>query len=525
MMENPKGFHHDDLLERAVEAVLRDPIPGDLSQEQVAQLVAVVRQAADRPYAVTLMQRIRNMKRLAKIAVAATVVAAIGFLLCWFAIGGSGNIAFAKVADALDSLRSATFDMTSEGKGEKGQPSAKATGKGYFLAPSHERIETSVEIGNDPAVKAAAEAARRMSLKSHPGDSKAAKAAAEAAAKSTARAVALMPKTKMTQLMIVDGQTGKSIMLTPNMKLAMTMDLKKMRENMKKSGKVVPPDLFEMVRRLAREGSSGTGEQPERLGNKEIDGRDAVGFRVHVGGMDLTIWAYPKTAYPIRIEGGAEMLGDVHIVMNNFRYDVALDPSLFSLEPPAGYSTIATDVTMPVETDLLSTLRMIAEHNKDVFPAKLGMNQEVMKALMAGLDMMPDKSTQEKLEAEMKKIEAKYGGKEKLRAKYGAQLPPEIMAEFMKATTAITQEGMQERMLKQMPIMQKRQRGLTFYQTLTAENDPHYAGGDVKLGTPDRPILWYKPTGAQKYRVIYADLSVKELAPDDVKKLSDAKPK
>ena len=171
MMENPKDFHHDDLLERAVDAVLRDPIPGDLSQEQVAQLVAVVREAAERPYPVTLMQRIRNMKRLAKIAVAATVVAAIGFLLCWFTIGGSGNIAFADVAEALDSLRSATFDLCNlKATEHNGQSTTAATGKGYFLAPSHERIETSVDMSYDPAVKAAAEAARRMSLKFHPGD-------------------------------------------------------------------------------------------------------------------------------------------------------------------------------------------------------------------------------------------------------------------------------------------------------------------------------------------------------------------
>ena len=76
-----------------------------------------------------------------------------------------------------------------------------------------------------------------------------------------------------------------------------------------------------------------------------------------------------------------------------------------------------------------------------------------------------------------------------------------------------------------MPLRQKQMRGVTFYMMLKPENDPHYVGGGVTLGTPDRPILWYKPTGAEKYRVIYADLSVKELAPDDVKKLPEAKPK
>ena len=56
-----------------------------------------------------------------------------------------------------------------------------------------------------------------------------------------------------------------------------------------------------------------------------------------------------------------------------------------------------------------------------------------------------------------------------------------------------------------------------FYGMLTPENDSHYVGGGVKLGTPDRPIFWYKPTGADKYRVIYADLSVKEAAPAEIK--------
>ena len=90
----------------------------------------------------TLVERIGNMKRIARIAVAATVLAAIGISVSWIVIqGGSGNMAFARVADALDSLRSATYDVTSESKGKDGQPCGRATGKGFFLAPSHQRIE------------------------------------------------------------------------------------------------------------------------------------------------------------------------------------------------------------------------------------------------------------------------------------------------------------------------------------------------------------------------------------------------
>ena len=140
-----------------------------------------------------------------------------------------------------------------------------------------------------------------------------------------------------------------------------------------------------------------------------------------------------------------------------------------------------------------------------------------------------DKLTGEKIEAEMNKVAAKYGGKDKLRAKYGKDIPPAIMAEIMKATMPLiqeqTQKQMQEQMQKQMPLMQKRMRGITFYAMLKPENDPHYVGGGVKLGTPNRPILWYKPSGGSKYRVIYADLSVKDMTPEDVKTLPEAKQK
>jgi integrase len=185
------------------------------------------------------------------------------------------------------------------------------------------------------------------------------------------------------------------------------------------------------------------------------------------------------------------------------------------------YSTQAMDMTIPVEEDLLSALRTIAEHGKGLFPAKLGMNKEFMEAAMAGGSPEMDKLAGEKIEAEMNKVAAKYGGKDKLRAKYGKDIPPAIMAEIMKATTPLIQEQTQ----KQMPLMQKRMRGITFYMMLKPENDSHYVGGGVKLGTPDCPILWYKPTGADKYRVIYADLSVKDMMPDDVKKLPEAKAK
>jgi hypothetical protein len=59
--------------------------------------------------------------------------------------------------------------------------------------------------------------------------------------------------------------------------------------------------------------------------------------------------------------------------------------------------------------------------------------------------------------------------------------------------------------------------------SLTPENDWHYAGKDVKLDTPDQPIFWYKPHKAStSYQVLYANLSVKEVAPEEVPKASQS---
>jgi hypothetical protein len=42
-------------------------------------------------------------------------------------------------------------------------------------------------------------------------------------------------------------------------------------------------------------------------------------------------------------------------------------------------------------------------------------------------------------------------------------------------------------------------------------DDLHYAGKDVKLGEPNRPILWFDQKDGQRSMVFYADLSFKEV--------------
>ena len=62
-------------------------------------------------------------------------------------------------------------------------------------------------------------------------------------------------------------------------------------------------------------------------------------------------------------------------------------------------------------------------------------------------------------------------------------------------------------------------KGMLFHQMLDNGGcDWKYAGAGVKLGDASKPVFWYQPQGSATYRVIYGDLSVKDVAPEDLPK-------
>jgi outer membrane lipoprotein-sorting protein len=398
------------------------------------------------------VERTRQMKRIAKFAVAATLLVALGILVFWMTTGGdSTNIAFAEVAKALDNLRTATYDFTMEMKDPIDGKTTTINTKGYFLPPSRERIEMSLSMDST--------------------------------------------KDKGSSVMILDHQAMKGLTLAPEQKLATTIDLSKIK---KPAGASNP---FEMVRRVVREGSSGSGAKVESLGKKEIDGHAAIGFRTHSNMADQTFWADPRTARLIRVEVDSPD-GSSHGVMSNFRYDMELDPSLFSLEPPAGYTVNNMEVKMPVEEDLVNVLRLIAEHNDGTFPAALAMNNREFQQAIQAASMSETAKLLEQPET--------------------AKLFKNLLAQYGKDTDGFMKAWMKAQMPFNQKLTQKYMQGMMFYNMLGSQNDSHYVGGGVKRGTPDRPIFWYKPTGAEKYRVIYADLSVKEASPAEIKNFPKA---
>ena len=58
-----------------------------------------------------------------------------------------------------------------------------------------------------------------------------------------------------------------------------------------------------------------------------------------------------------------------------------------------------------------------------------------------------------------------------------------------------------------------------FVEDHTVEKSFRYLGKGVKLGDKDRIVCWYKlkdAKDANTYRVVYGDLSVKDVAPEDL---------
>jgi hypothetical protein len=182
----------------------------------------------------------------------------------------------------------------------------------------------------------------------------------------------------------------------------------------------------------------------------------------------MILWGDPKTGLPVRVETTMAIAPNVKVTMSDFAFNVDMDESLFSLEPPTGYELVQgppIDASPAEEKDLIESFRDYSRWSGGPFPDRLdsgSLSQTASTLKWASL----------------------YREK--------------------------PQEPQAERQREQDAALAKLQRGLWFAQRLPKEADSHYAGRGVSLGTADRPIFWYRPTDSKRYRIIYADLSVRD---------------
>jgi hypothetical protein len=260
-----------------------------------------------------------------------------------------------------------------------------------------------------------------------------------------------------TLTQILDLDSGKMLVLESEGKTASIVDIQGPVQEGTKS-------YVEFLRQVINQVKDG---KVEKIGEQVIDGQKAIGFVGKSQNEQVTIWADPKTAHPVRIE---LQVGQMFTVMKNFEFDAPVDAALVNMDAPAGYQfkEMPFDLSSATEQDFIESLRIWADIIGDgVFPEAVD-TEATMKQMPALIEKLKQRNISEE---EGTRIGMTFG------------------------------------------------RGMLFHQMLdTGGVTWHYAGSGVKLGDASKPVFWYRPQGSQTYRVIYGDLSVKDVAPEDLPK-------
>lgn len=257
---------------------------------------------------------------------------------------------------------------------------------------------------------------------------------------------------------VMDWTTGKGLSIIPPRNQYVELDLGNMPDDAAQRAF----DIIESLRTLPDRAD-------EQLGEQIMDGRTVQGFRVNEGGMTNTVWIDPKTRELVLVEMEFDNAPGLSSTMSDFQFNVELEDEVFSLTPPDGYSRmdVQVDASAVGEKDLIEFLRLWSSWTKDhTFPPTLH-------------------------PIELQKVSMEMQQKGMFRADETSE-----------------QDQMQHAM--------KMARGIVFVTSLPAENHWTYVGENVKYGDGQTPICWYQPIGSQTYRVIYGDLSVKDVAPEDL---------
>jgi len=213
-------------------------------------------------------------------------------------------------------------------------------------------------------------------------------------------------------------------------------------------------------------------EADELLGRQKIDGRTLEGFRIREDDTTITVWIDPAGGALVRAELEFARAPGMNMILSDFQFDVPLDDSLFSIEPPDGFTpmaaTLQTDMSQVSERDLVEFLRLWSGWTVDrTFPPTV-------------------------LGTEIGKIAIQMGREGRFASSDAPGYSHDQQAQIM-------------------------YRGMLFIGLLP-NGTWRYAGQNVSFGDPLTPVFWYQPQGSATWRVIYADLSVKDVAPADLPK-------
>ena len=137
---------------------------------------------------------------------------------------------------------------------------------------------------------------------------------------------------------ITDLSAGKIVSLATAQKMATVMNIQGAPKDK------LARNEFERLRELLSGQRDAKAEHFERLEEKVIDGKRAVGFRLDSPDATVTLWGDPATGLPVRIESVSRGIVRTEVLMTDFEINVELPESLFDLTPPAGFKGSIVDL-------------------------------------------------------------------------------------------------------------------------------------------------------------------------------------
>ncbi len=256
---------------------------------------------------------------------------------------------------------------------------------------------------------------------------------------------------------IMDFRTGKALSLMEEQKMAIIIEfsglMEEAAEELRKQFQ--QQNMMDHLKRLIEEAET-------ELGEKEIAGRPAIGYQVKMEDIVMTAWVDAETGKLLEMEM-TFFQGETRMVMSDFEFGMELSDDLFSMEVPEGYTVMEHKMELKPSSfeDVAILLGVMARMNDGVFP-----------------DSLPGNHT---IAAYMKDLQ----GLDKV---LGAVEDPKVILRLAD--------------------------GVVFLKQMHPAG--HYAGAGVKHGDAETPIFWYRPKDSETYKVIYGDLSIKDVAEEDL---------
>jgi hypothetical protein len=428
---NKPEYQKDDIVDAAIEALRDSPVPDGPPAELLSTLLDAGGVIDEKTRLHLNHNRKTIVKRLKQASLAAAVMIVAGTLLFSWWFDQSGSVAFAKAAAQIRNAKSATWTyvfvrkVSNEDKSKTWHQTN--IHKAYYRAPGLNRLERLDENGDVKHVE------------------------------------------------IDDAIAGVHLEFWPKEKRARIVNRGPIAE---KDRKHLSDRLSILTRHLDGKTAS--------LGKKKIDGHEATGFRVLQSKADpntsADLWVDAKTSELLYVlVPGAHKFdpetdaarnnppGKRHefvasaLIMRDVKVDANLDDALFSLQPPAGYSTENKTKHEPTEKDVEEWFGILAECHEGLFPEKIRIGVDRINAIL---------KKNRKTPAEKRILD--HGNLADLGLVYT------------------------------FPIDR--------FVHHSGGAEWHYAGKGVRSGDKTKAIFWYRPTGSKTFRVIYGDLSVKDVA-------------